>query len=250
MREEKFNKIFSILILAGMAICVILSTIGKMQDDNARQVILILSAFGALMGVASTVLAANGSIWNFLFGLMDVGIYSYMLFDSRMPAQFLLHVLYILPMEFIGFYQWRKRGASGKKKVRTRTIKGKLWIRYILLFAGVFAATFTLSFFSLGQVGEQSNIFKVILDALVTTANIVALVMMAFAYVEQWYLWIMVNISSIILWSITLVSDPGAGYAVIGIVKYSFYLINALNGIRIWYKLSRQEESGESCNCE
>lgn len=246
MTEEKFNKVFNAFILAGMVICIILSTSEQMQQENARRAMLAISAFGALMGVTSTVLAANGSIWNFLFGLLDVSIYAFMLFDSRMPAQFLLHVLYILPMEFVGFFHWRKRGASGKKQVKARTIKGREWIRFILMFVGVFAITVAISYFALEKVGEQGSVFKIILDALVTTANIVALVMMAFAYVEQWYLWIMVNISSVVLWSITLTTNPDAGYAVIGIVKYSFYLINACNGIRIWYKLSRKEES---CNC-
>lgn len=249
MTEEKFNRYFSIFVLAGMSVCVVLSTIGKLQENGARQFLLILAAFGALMGVASTVLAANGSIWNFLFGLLDVSIYAYMLYDSKMPAQFLLHVLYILPMEFVGFFQWKSRGASGKKKVRTQVIKGRKWLYYGVFFACVFAGTLALSYFSLGQVGQEGRTFKVILDALVTTANIVALVLMAFAYVEQWYLWIMVNISSIVLWSITLASDPDAGYAVIGIVKYSFYLINAVNGVRVWRKLSRHKEEGDSCNC-
>lgn len=92
MKEQTFNKWFNIFILAGMTVCVILSTIFKMQEPGARQTLLVISAFGALMGVVSTVLSANGSLWNFLFGLIDVSIYSYILFDSQMPSQFLLHV--------------------------------------------------------------------------------------------------------------------------------------------------------------
>lgn len=239
MTEKTFNKLFSVFIMAGMALCVILSCIGKMQQDGARTALLIVSAFGALMGVASTVLSANGSIWTFVFGLIDVAIYSYILYDSKMPSQFLLHVGYFIPMEFIGFFQWRKKGADSKTKVKAQHLKGKKWLTYGMLFAAVFAVSFAISWFALQKTGDPANYGKMALDALVTTANIVALVMMAFAYMEQWYLWTLVNLASVVLWTITLINQPGADYAVIPLVKYIFYFINGLNGIRIWMKLCK-----------
>lgn len=238
MKEEIFNRLFNIFILVGMTVCVILSTAIKMQDEGARTVLLAVSAFGALMGVASTVLAANGSIWNFLFGLLDVCIYSYILYDSHMPSQFLLHVLYFVPMEFVGFFQWRGRGAGKEDKVKPRRMDSKKRMLFALLFVAVFVASAAISWFSLSHSGTDFTMGKVSMDALATTANIVALVMMAFAYMEQWYLWTVVNIASIILWTVTLFTSPEAGYAIIPVVKYSFYLINGLNGIRVWRKLS------------
>lgn len=240
MNEKTFNKWFNIFILGGMTVCVVLSCISKMQQPDARKVLLVVSSFGALMGVASTVLSANGSIWTFLFGLLDVGIYSYMLYDSQMPSQFLLHVLYFIPMEFVGFFQWKKRGAGSKSQVQAQRLKGKSIILYILLFIGVFAASFAVSYFVLSKTGDSLNYSKMALDATVTTANIVAIVLMAFAYMEQWYLWTLVNLSSVILWAITLASVPEAGYAIIPLIKYCFYLVNGINGIRIWMRLSRE----------
>lgn len=249
MTEDRFNKIFSAFILIGMSVCVILSCLGKMQDPDARRPLLIITAFGALMGVASTVLSANGSIWTFLFGLIDVVIYSIILYDSKMPSQLLLHVLYFLPMEIIGFFQWRKRGASSSTKVKAQRLKGIKWLWYCLLFVGVYAASFALSYF-ISDKRDVVDLPKTLLDALVTTCNIVALVMMAFAYLEQWYVWTMVNVSSVILWTVTLLTNPGADYAVIPLIKYSFYFINGINGIRIWLKLSREETDCNSCEIQ
>lgn len=239
MNEEKFNKWFNVFILAGMSVCVILSCIGKLREPDARTFLLILSAFGALMGIVSTVCSANGSIWTFFFGLLDVAIYSYILFDSKNPSQFLLHVFYMIPMEFVGFFQWRKKGADSKKQVKAQRIgKASEWLKFALIFIGVFAASSAVSWFILSKSGTSFTAGKIVLDALVTTANIVAFAMGAFAYMEQWYLWTLVNLSSITLWAVTLIHDPSASYAVIPLVKYSFYFINGLNGIRIWWKLS------------
>lgn len=240
MNEKTFNKLFSYFILGGMTICVVLATLSKINQPDARVWMLIFTAFGALMGVASTVLAANGNILTFVFGLVDVCVYSYALFDSKMPAQFLLHVLYFIPMEFVGIVQWRKRGAGSDKKVKAQRIKGIKWLWYSLLFVGVFGASFVLSWFILKQGGDAIVWSKIALDALVTTANIVALVMMAFAYMEQWYIWTIVNIASVIIWTYTLISQADASYAIIPLVKYFFYFLNGLNGIRIWWGLSKE----------
>ena len=239
MNEEKFNKWFNVFILAGMSVCVVLSCIGKLSQPDARAFLLILSAFGALMGVVSTVCSANGSIWTFVFGLIDVLIYSYILFDSKNPSQFILHAFYMVPMEFVGFFQWRTKGADSKKQVKAQRIgKASEWVKFALIFIGVFAASSAVSWFILWKAGASFTAGKIILDALVTTANIVAFAMGAFAYMEQWYLWTLVNISSVVLWTVTLINDPSASYAIIPLVKYSFYFINGLNGIRIWRKLS------------
>lgn len=257
MNEEKFNKWFNVFILAGMSICVVLSCLAKIRDlgltdwglfvqslSEPRVLLLLLTALGALAGVASTVCSANGSIWTFLFGLIDVAIYSYILFDSKNPSQFLLHVLYMIPMQFVGFFQWRKKGASAHKQVKAQRIgKGSEWLKFGGIFVGVFALAAGISWFALSKSGSDLSAGKIILDALITTANIVAFAMGAFAYMEQWYLWLLVNISSIVMWAGILIHDPGASYAIIPLVKYSFYLINGINGVRIWWKLSKPENN-------
>ena len=242
MNEKKFNKFFSAFILIGMAVCVIVSCIFKMQEPGARTALLVISTFGALMGVVSVVLSANGSIWTFVFGLVDVLIYSYILYDSKMPSQLLLYVFYFIPMEFIGFFQWRRRGADAKKKVQAQRMDGKGWLKFAGIFVAVFAAALAISWFAISRSGEDLVWRKMVLDALITTANITALIMMAMAYMEQWYLWILVNISAIIQWAITLATVPEAGYAIVPLIKYSFYLLNGLNAIRIWLRLSQKDE--------
>lgn len=239
--EDRFNKVFSAFILIGMAVAVIASSALRFSDPGVSRGLLALSAFGALMGVISTVLSANGIIWTFLFGLVDVLIYSFNL-SQQIPipiSTLLLHVCYFIPMEFIGFFKWRKRLADGKSQVRPRHLDSKGWLLSALLFAAVFALSFTLSYLAAGRSGggEAAAMSKVALDALMTTSNIVALVLMSMAYMEQWYLWTLVNISSVIFWTVTLVNQPDGAASVVYLVKYVFYFINGLNGIRIWSKL-------------
>ena len=76
----------------------------------------------------------------------------------------------------------------------------------------------------------------VLLDVVPLVCNVIGQLLMSTAYMEQWFFWIAVNITSIGLWAF---SDKS--FAPVYIVKYSFYLLNSFNGLRIWYKLSREE---------
>lgn len=240
MNEKTFNKVFNAFLLAGMVVCVTVACIMNLNKPDARVALTILSSIGALMGVVSVVLSANGNILTFVFGLVDVLIYSYTLLDQNVPMTLGLHVLYFLPMEFIGFFGWRKRGATANKAVKARRLTPKGWLNVLALFVMVYGAVLAVAWLI---ARYQGNVVwaKMAFDTAVTTANIVALVLMAKAYMDQWYLWTMVNVTSIILWIIVLGSGEGSSYTVVQLIKYSFYLINGINGIRIWLKLSQSE---------
>ena len=242
MNDSKFNKWFNAFLLAGMIACVTVACVMNLNKPDARVALTILSSVGALMGVISVVLSANGNILTFVFGLVDVLIYSYTLLDQNVPMTLGLHVLYFLPMEFIGFFGWRKRGATAKKAVQARRLTPKGWLNVVALFVMVYGAVLAVAWLI---ARYQGNIVwaKMSFDTAVTTANIVALVLMAKAYMDQWYLWLLVNITSIILWIIVLSSGDGSEYTVVQLIKYSFYLLNGLNAIRIWLKLSAPEKN-------
>ena len=106
MKDDKvFNKWFNAFILIGMAVVTVVVTAIKFQDAEQGRALLLLSAFGSLMGVLCTVLAANGRILTFLFGIIDVSIYGVMCLLGTRYGNAALHLLYFLPMQFIGYFQ-------------------------------------------------------------------------------------------------------------------------------------------------
>ena len=239
MTEKQFNKWFNAFILTGMAVVTVIVTAIKFKDADSGQVMLLISAFGSLMGVLSTVLSANGRILTFLFGLIDVSIYGAMCLAGARYGNAALHLLYFLPIQFVGFFQWRQRGADSKKEVKARRLDGKKWLLYGCIFmVGLIIAYFVLA--SMDKA-EAAGIIKwvVLMDAVSMMCNLLGQYLMSTAYMDQWFFWIGVNIASVAMWSLTLRQDPTSSYALIYVVKYSFYLINSLNGLSIWLKLSK-----------
>lgn len=243
--EEKFNNLFSAFVLIGMTVALVLTTALKLGDSTGGKALLLVSAFGSLMGVLSTVFSANGNILTFLFGFLDVTIYGVICFINWKNGgtglgNALLHLFYFVPMQFIGLAQWRKRGASSTEKPAAIRLDARGWLITSLLFLlGSVAVYFILAHFDKSAAGTFLK-WSVILDVISLVCNIFGQLFMSMAYMDQWIFWIGVNIFSILMWSWTL-SQTGGSYALIYIIKYSFYLINSINGLRIWLALSRKE---------
>lgn len=241
MNDKKFNKIFSTTLLTLMVVVIAITTAFKLQDPQARTVMLLIAAFGSVMGVASTVLSANGLLWTFLFGVLDVTLGSIIAIDNGLWGNFALHFFFFLPMQFVGLWQWRKRGASGEKEVRARRLTPKQrWLVVGCMLAGLAVSYAVLLWIKVRTVAPaEINRQQVFFDAAVFTFNIAGQILMSLAYMEQWVVWNLVNVSSICLWGSTMVSSEASSYTVVMFIKYCFYLLNSINGLRIWINLSR-----------
>jgi nicotinamide mononucleotide transporter len=60
---------------------------------------------------------------------------------------------------------------------------------------------------------------------------------MALAFMEQWALWIITNVISVAMWSICVAR--GEAHAGVMVIMWVFYLLNSINGLRVWLKLSK-----------
>ena len=242
--DEKFNKVFSACILIGMSVSLIFITAFKLSTSDTGKTLLLVSALGSLCGVIATVLSANGRILTFLFGLLDVSIYGAVcLVNWRHGCpglgNALLHFLYFVPMQFVGFFQWRRRDAGADTQVRARRLSLRQWLGYMALFLLIcVGGYFIIAHFDRSSADSFIR-WAVILDVLPLSCNILGQLLMSTAYMDQWFFWIGVNITSICMWSATLSCNPDSSYAMVYILKYAFYLLNSINGLRIWLKLSK-----------
>ena len=242
MTDKQFNKWFSAFILIGMAVVTCIVTGIKLRGAAEGQTLwLLMSALGSLMGVLATVCSANGWIITFLFGVLDVTIYGVACWVNWMEGgsglgNALLHFLYFVPMQLVGFLQWKRRGAKGDSQVKARRLTPAM--RWAWLGISVVATVVLYLILARFDRSAAQGFLRVavILDVIPLVCNVIGQLLMSTAYMEQWIFWIAVNIFSIALW---INSDQS--FAPVYIVKYSFYLLNSFNGLRIWYNLSKEQ---------
>ncbi len=242
MTDKQFNKWFSAFILIGMSVVTCIVTGIKLRGAAEGQTLwLLMSALGSLMGVLATVCSANGWIITFLFGVLDVTIYGVACWVNWMEGgsglgNALLHFLYFVPMQLVGFLQWKRRGAKGDSQVKARRLTPAM--RWAWLGISVVATVVLYLILARFDRSAAQGFLRVavILDVIPLVCNVIGQLLMSTAYMEQWIFWIAVNIFSIALW---INSDQS--FAPVYIVKYSFYLLNSFNGLRIWYNLSKEQ---------
>jgi len=228
------NKVLSIydwfLIIGVIASNIIYSALSGNVD--------IVGSVAGIAGVLCVVLVAKGNIWNYLFGIINVSMYAYISYKASLYGDAALNALYYVPMQFIGWWQWRKRGAAvseaeaGGAGVQVKARRFTWHQRAILALgcaAGVIAVGYVLKHF-----GDPQP-FK---DSATTVLSIVAQALMALAFMEQWALWIITNVISVAMWSICVAR--GEAHAAVMVIMWVFYLLNSLNGFRVWLKLSRE----------
>jgi nicotinamide mononucleotide transporter len=144
-------------------------------------------------------------------------------------------------MQFIGFYQWKKRGAEAHKQVQARRFTGRQWLLYSALFlVGTVVVYLILASVDKEAAGRFLKV-AVLMDAVSMVCNILGQYLLSTAYMEQWIFWILVNIASVVMWSVAL-KHSSDQYSAIYVVKYAFYLLNSLNGLRIWINLSKRHD--------
>lgn len=227
------NKVLSIydwfLITGVIASNVIYSVLSGNVD--------VIGSVAGIAGVLCVVLVAKGSIWNYLFGLVNVSMYAYISYKASLYGDAALNALYYLPMQFIGYWQWRKRGAAvtkeeaGSEGVQVKARRFQ-WHQRLALFAGCAVAVLAGGYL-LQYLGDPQP-FK---DSTTTVLSIVAQALMALAFMEQWVLWIITNIVSVVMWCICV--SRGEAHAAVMVIMWVFYLLNSINGLRVWLKLSK-----------
>ena len=183
----------------------------------------IISMAAMVTGMVTVVLVAKGEISNYAFGVVNVVLYGWIAYQSQFYGEVMLNWAYYLPMQFIGYYLW-KRNMDGLVEVKSFTNRQRLGI-----YAGSIAAIG-----GYGLVLQAINGNLPFFDATSTVLSVVAMLLMAARSKDQWGLWIIIDVVSIYMWLSVFIED-GTGIAMV--VMWSAYLVNAVYGYWNWTKM-------------
>ena len=86
-----------------------------------------ISLTAALTGVWCVILTGKGKRSSFIFGLVNVIFYAIIAFEAKYYGEVMLNVLYYLPMNFVGWFAWKKHmndktGEVVKKRLKLKSI--------------------------------------------------------------------------------------------------------------------------------
>lgn len=213
----------------------------------------MIAAIAAILGVFCVVLGAKGSLANWIFGIIEAFLHIYICFCTHIYGDMLQRLVYNLPMQFIGWNKWKKRVRNdGSQTIHTRYMTWKQrTITLIAVSAGTVALGLFLIAFGPWFIDTLHSVFpdmefktlkqsydtpmQLWLDSFTTVMSIITMYISVKAFVEQWFMWLTINVAYIALW---LMSD--SEFSFMTVAKYSVYLINSFYGIYMWNKLSKE----------
>ncbi|OKP82898.1 nicotinamide mononucleotide transporter [Paenibacillus helianthi] len=182
-----------------------------------------------ITGVLCVVLSAKGKLMSYVFGMYNTFGYAYLAYVNGLFGEVTLNLMFFVPMNVAGFYMWKKNFQSGKLSMRQMELKG-MFLALAVCIVGSLLLGFSLSFIS----GQNSPY----IDAITTVLSIVATILMVRRFKEQWLVYIVLNMFTVLLWVIRTLEGSGEGLLMI--VMWSAYLINAAYGYYNWNKGAKE----------
>jgi nicotinamide mononucleotide transporter len=78
------------------------------------------------------------------------------------------------------------------------------------------------------------------LDSATTMIQVIAMILMIGRYMEQWVLWIVLNVLQITMWSIVMFKQGNNDMAML--MMWSAYFVNSIYGLASWIKMYQAQE--------
>lgn len=139
----------------------------------------------AVFGVVSVFLSVRQNIWSWPTAIVNVGLYIFVFFGSKLYADTGLQVVYVV-LNAYGWYHWLYGGKNRTELPVSRT-SGRLGVLLVALGLAGTAAIGTL----LARTTDASLPY---LDAMTTSTSLVAQWMMTRKLLENWIVWVAVDV--------------------------------------------------------
>ena len=185
-----------------------------------------IEATATLLGVVNILLLVRRSIWNYPFGLVMVALYARIFFQARLYSDAALQLFFFVLQLYGWWAWWRAGGAAQAILVERLTPAARIaWL--------VMIACASVAWGAIMHAYTDASYPWV--DAGVAIASIAAQILLARRRIENWVLWIAVDIVAIGLYAAKNL------YFTSGL--YVLFLLISVGGLVEWARAGRRHEA-------
>ncbi|MDR9892784.1 nicotinamide riboside transporter PnuC [Pseudenterobacter timonensis] len=210
-----------------------------------------IEAVGTLAGLLCIWLASLEKISNYAFGLINVTLFAIIFFQIQLYASLLLQ-LFFFAANIYGWYAWSRQNNEQEAALHIRWLplpKALGWLAACVIAIGLMTVYINPVFAFLTRVavavmsGLGLNVTMPELqpdafpfwDSCMMVLSIVAMILMTRKYVENWLLWVIINVISVVIFALQGVYAMSLEYLLLTFI--------ALNGSRMWMNSARERGS-------
>jgi len=183
-----------------------------------------LEIWGALTTILGVYLAAKNNKWNWPIALVGIAIYGMIFYEAKLYADMGLQ-FYFMATSFYGWYFWNQK--SNLVEVKVRSINNR---EALISVIAVIVFTVMLGY----TLKKQTDAFFPFIDSFCAACSIVAQFFLARKIIENWLIWIFVNVIYVVVY-INKRLDVTAGL-------YIILIGIAIIGYLDWRKIYRAQQ--------
>lgn len=176
------------------------------------------------LGLINIALLVWRSVWNYPFGMAMVAIYIFVFEEEKLYAEAGLQVFFFAAQAW-GWWLWHKAGGEDSR-VPVRWLD---WPSRAVWAVATAAISLNLGW-ALSRFTDAAMPFA---DSAIAGASVTAQILLAFRRIENWVLWIVIDVAAIALYI-----DRGL-YPTAGL--YGGMLVMSLFGLREWVQAARRD---------
>mgnify|MGYP000756014660 FL=1 len=221
----KAIKKFSIFEWSMILAVTLFTTYFAIINKEDSLIYIVIDAIAAISGIFCVVLCAKGKRSQYFWGFFNILGYIVVAWIHKYYGEVMLNAIYYLPLQFIGYYLWSKNTKEEDDEVQGK----KLNIKHSIILLIITGIGIFLYQYLLNHLGGTNPL----LDSASTVISVVANLLMVLRYREQWLLWIVIDIITVIMW--WHVKDY------IMVTMWAVYLVNAFYGYYNWSKIAKED---------
>jgi nicotinamide mononucleotide transporter len=201
--------------------CSIITGLSIYWGDN------LMGIISATTGVACVVCTGKGKLSAYLFGLVNCVLYAIISYKAGYYGEVSFNVISI-PLQFVGFITWSKHMNAETHEVEKKHMskEGRLLLALVIVIL-------TIIYGSVLKVIGGNMPF---VDSFTTVSSMIAMIISVMMYSEQWYMWLVINSMSIVLWIGNLMNGTD-NWATL--IMWLVFWVNSVINLIKWEKESR-----------
>ncbi|MEJ5068357.1 nicotinamide riboside transporter PnuC [Leclercia sp. 119287] len=210
-----------------------------------------IEAVGTIAGLLCIWLASLEKIVNYAFGLVNVTLFAIIFFQIQLYASLLLQLFFFVA-NIYGWYAWSRQNSQQEAELQIRWLplpKAIGWLAACVVAIGlmtvyidpVFAFLTRVAVSAMSSLGLNVTMPELQPDAFpfwdscMMVLSIAAMILMTRKYVENWLLWVIINVISVVIFALQGVYAMSLEYMILTFI--------ALNGSRMWINSARERGS-------
>lgn len=187
-----------------------------------------LDLIGTLIGLVYVYQEYKANVWLWITGVIMPVIYMFVYWDAGLYADFGMQVYYALAAIYgLAVWKWGKKRNQTTQEMPITHVKRSLLLPSLFLFLTAWGALYLI-------LSTLTNSTVPVLDSFGNALSFIGLWWLARKYLEQWWIWVVVDV------------ELSALYVYKGIpftaVLYALYVFIAIAGFFKWRKMMHQPQ--------